>query len=75
MDDVRLLLVAEVADKLRVSRRTVYAMVERGELSAVRVGPQIRVRECDLVKLLGLAPVSIRTGSPMSGVVPTGRGA
>ncbi|MEJ5944278.1 helix-turn-helix domain-containing protein [Pseudokineococcus basanitobsidens] len=35
--------VAEVAEELRVSRMTVYRLIERGELPAVRVGRSYRV--------------------------------
>jgi excisionase family DNA binding protein len=44
----RYLTVREVADRLRVSTATAYAMVERGELAHVRVSNAIRVRESDL---------------------------
>ena len=37
-----LLSVRAAADLLNVSPRTVYALVERGELPAIRVGGQIR---------------------------------
>ena len=40
---VRLLTVREVAEALALSRATVYAMVERGELGRVWVGAAIRV--------------------------------
>lgn len=36
--------VPEVADELRVSRRTVYRAVERGDLQAVRLGESGRLR-------------------------------
>lgn len=44
----RLLTAAEVADLLRVSTMTIYRLVRRGELPAVRVGRNYRVRESDL---------------------------
>ncbi len=37
------LKVAEVAAKLRVDPRTVYRMIDRGELPAIRVGRLIRI--------------------------------
>jgi len=43
-----LLTAAEVADLLRVSTMTVYRLIRRGELPAVRVGRNYRVREQDL---------------------------
>jgi excisionase family DNA binding protein len=36
--------VSEVAAELLVSRRTIYRAIERGELSAVRVGERGRIR-------------------------------
>ena len=44
----RLLTAAEVADDLRVSTMTVYRLIRRGELPAVRVGRNYRVRVADL---------------------------
>ncbi len=43
-----LLTVAEVAGLLRVSTMTVYRLIRTGELSAVRVGRNYRVRRHDL---------------------------
>jgi excisionase family DNA binding protein len=47
MDD-RLLTANEVADQLRVSTMTVYRLIRRGELPAVRVGRNYRVRAVEL---------------------------
>lgn len=44
----RLLDVAEVAERLHVSKSKVYKMVASGELVAVRVGRAVRVRREDL---------------------------
>jgi excisionase family DNA binding protein len=44
----RLLTVAEVAQVMRVSRMTVYRLIRRGQLKAIRVGRNYRVRENDL---------------------------
>jgi excisionase family DNA binding protein len=44
----RLLTVAEVANVIRVSRMTVYRLIRRGQLKAIRVGRNYRVREEDL---------------------------
>ncbi len=44
----RLLTVAEVALVMRVSRMTVYRLIRRGQLKAIRVGRNYRVRENDL---------------------------
>ena len=44
-----LLMTDEVADALRVSRGSVYRLLERGELYAVRLGsgPKARIRVAD----------------------------
>jgi excisionase family DNA binding protein len=44
----RLLTVAEVANVMRVSRMTVYRLIRRGQLKAIRVGRNYRVRDDDL---------------------------
>lgn len=43
-----LLTAAEVADQLRVSTMTIYRLIRSGELPAVRVGRNYRVRASDL---------------------------
>lgn len=49
-----LLRPGEVAERLRVSKRTVYRLVEKGELKAVHVGDSksLRVRLSDLADYL-----------------------
>ncbi len=47
-----LLTVPEVATALHVSRSTVYNLVERGELAAVRVSNSIRVARDELRRFL-----------------------
>ncbi len=48
----QLLTVAEVADLLRVSTMTVYRLIRSGDLPAVRVGRNYRVRRADLDEYL-----------------------
>ena len=48
----RLLTAGEVAEQLRVSTMTVYRLIRRGELPAVRVGRNYRVRSEDLEEYL-----------------------
>lgn len=44
-----LLTLQQVGEVLQVSRRTVERMIERGELTAIRIGPRlIRIRRADL---------------------------
>lgn len=47
-----LLTVQEVAALTRVSTMTVYRLIKRGELRAVRVGRSYRIRRQDLIKYL-----------------------
>jgi excisionase family DNA binding protein len=58
-----LLTAGEVADRLRVSTMTVYRLIRRGELPAVRVGRNYRVRESDLDAYLEAQVVDPRTMS------------
>jgi len=48
----RLLTVNEVADLLRVSRMTVYRLIKEGQLKALRVGRNYRLREDDVDEYL-----------------------
>ena len=48
----RLLTVAEVAGTMRVSNMTVYRMIKSGELAAIRVGKNYRIRESDVDRYL-----------------------
>ncbi len=44
----RLLTVAEVAATMRVSTMTVYRLIKGGDLAAIRVGKNYRIRESDM---------------------------
>ena len=57
-----LLTVAEVANAMRVSNMTVYRLIKSGELPAVRVGKNYRLRETDLGRFL--EERSVRTEGP-----------
>lgn len=50
-DDV-LLTVAEVAQHMRVSNMTVYRLIKSGQLPALRVGKNFRIRSRDLASYL-----------------------
>ena len=52
-----LLTVAEVAQVLRVSNMTVYRLIKAGELPALRVGKNYRIRERDLEAYLATGSV------------------
>ena len=59
-----LLTAAEVAEQLRVSTMTVYRLIRRGELPAVRVGRNYRVRARDLAAFLDGQVVDPATMDP-----------
>ncbi len=44
----RLLTVMEVASLMRVSNMTVYRLIKSGNLAAIRVGKNYRIRESDV---------------------------
>lgn len=48
----RFLTALEVAERMRVSKMTVYRLIRAGKIPAVRVGKSFRVREDDLDKYL-----------------------
>ncbi len=65
--EFRLLTIREVAERLRISPSTAYAMAQRGDLPVVRVGPRggaIRVLEQGLAAYV--AERSAPTMSPSS---------
>ncbi len=47
-----LLTVGEVAGMMRVSNMTVYRLIKSGQLAAVRVGKNYRIRESDIDRYL-----------------------
>ncbi len=47
-----LLTVSEVASAMRVSNMTVYRLIKSGDLAAVRVGKNYRIREADVSRYL-----------------------
>lgn len=48
----RFLTAMEVAERMRVSKMTVYRLIRSGKLPAVRVGKSFRVREDELDQYL-----------------------
>lgn len=48
IDTPHLLTVAEVQARLRISRRTAYRLIERGDLPALRIGGSVRVDSDEL---------------------------
>jgi excisionase family DNA binding protein len=56
------LTVAEVAAAMRVSTMTVYRLIRGGELHAVRIGHNYRIREGDLERYLSARSVQAEHG-------------
>lgn len=52
LGDDRLWTVAEVAEHMRVSNMTVYRLIKAGDLPAIRVGKNYRIRARDLAAYL-----------------------
>ena len=48
----RLLTVSEVASAMRVSNMTVYRLIKSGQLSAIRVGKNYRIRTSEVDRYL-----------------------
>ncbi len=57
-----LLTVSEVAAAMRVSNMTVYRLIKSGELGAVRVGKNYRIREADLERFFQDRSVRVEEG-------------
>ena len=58
-----LVTVREAAKYMRVSARTVYRLIESGQISAVRIGKQWRIPSNDLP---GNEPVAAQPASPIA---------
>ncbi len=54
-----LLTVSEVAGAMRVSNMTVYRLIKNGDLPAVRVGKNYRIREADVEHYLNTRSVHV----------------
>ena len=55
LENARYLTVAEVADALRVSKMTVYRLIQAGDLAAARFGKSYRVPEHGMNNYLNAA--------------------
>jgi excisionase family DNA binding protein len=54
-----LLTVNEVAQAMRVSNMTVYRLIKSGQLAAIRVGKNYRIRRSDLERYLSERAVRV----------------
>ncbi len=57
--DDPLLTVGEVARTMRVSNMTVYRLIKAGDLAAIRVGKNYRIRESDMSRYLAERSVRV----------------
>ena len=48
----RLLTIEQVAERLAVARRTVFRLIEKGDIRAVKIGRLTRIRESDLERYI-----------------------
>ena len=67
MEETLLLTVAEVAEHLRVSSRTVHRLIAAKSLPACRVGRSVRIRRVDLERFLdaeSMAPDNTACAGP-----------
>lgn len=55
----------EVADVLKLKKTTVYEMIKRGELNAVKMGKQFRISQSDLLKYTNKDKVEIEKEEPI----------
>ena len=55
----RFLTVAEVAELMRVSTMTVYRLIKSGQLAAIRVGKNYRIRESEVDRYLSDRSVKV----------------
>ena len=58
-----LMTVGEVATLMRVSNMTVYRLIKAGQLSAIRVGKNYRIRRTDVDRYLTERAVNVEGGS------------
>ena len=61
----------DAAEILTVKKTTVYDMIKQGRLKAVKIGKQFRIREADVLALVGGAPEEGAEGAiPAAGRPP-----
>ena len=60
MDEDRLVRVRDAAATLAVSRSTLYALMDRGAVSYIKIGRARRIRQADLRRLISTSQVGGR---------------
>ena len=68
----QLLTVTEVAERLRISKMTIYRWIDEGRLPAMQFGKQFRVRAADLDAIVAGAQVAVDRADPWAGEPPAG---
>ena len=63
----KFLTVAEVASMMRVSTMTVYRLIKAGQLAAIRVGKNYRIRQADLQSYLDASTTSVARAHEQQG--------
>ncbi|MBA2311860.1 MAG: helix-turn-helix domain-containing protein [Actinobacteria bacterium] len=58
-----LLTVGEVAQRMRVSNMTVYRLIKSGQLAAIRVGKNYRLRDKDVERYLADRAVHVEAAN------------
>ncbi len=62
-----LLNIAQVCQKLHVSRNTVYRLIEKGLLNAIRIEHSLRFREADVDAFIESRQTAARRRKPRKG--------
>lgn len=62
MDEIKAYTLDEVAELLKVTRRTLYSHIKNGKLKATKIGKYWRVNEESLQQLLGVETPTRTTG-------------
>lgn len=73
MADIRVYALDEVADILKITRRTLYTYVKTGKLRAVKIGKYWRVAEQELEDFIATGTAIMDTNRRKENQAPDGR--
>ena len=73
MADIRVYALDEVADILKITRRTLYTYVKTGKLRAVKIGKYWRVAEQELQDFIATGTGVMNTNRRKENQAPDGR--
>jgi excisionase family DNA binding protein len=65
------LTVAEIAELLKVNKQTVYNWIDRGSLSAIRVGRRVRIKQSEVDRILGTGANGADTSTTQGKTAPS----